>query len=69
MKHLNKLITAVVLLVGLLSQAQDVNNTWAISFGTNAVDTRVSAASSIKDQFSIILIKKITGMYCLLYLI
>ena len=52
MKHLNKLITAVVLLVGLLSQAQDVNNTWAISFGTNAVDTRVSAASSIKDQFS-----------------
>ena len=52
MKHLNKLITAVVLLVGLLSQAQDVNNTWAISFGANAVDTRVSAASSIKDQFS-----------------
>ena len=52
MKHLNKLITAVVLLVGLFSQAQDANNPWALSFGVNAVDTRVSAASSIKDQFS-----------------
>jgi len=52
MKNLNKLITALVLLVGLLSHAQDVNNPWAISFGVNAVDTRVSAASSVKDQFS-----------------
>jgi outer membrane protein OmpA-like peptidoglycan-associated protein len=52
MKHLNKLITVVVLLVGLLSQAQDANNPWSLSFGANAVDTRVSAASSIQDQLS-----------------
>ena len=52
MKHLNKLIIIVVLLTGLLSQAQDANNPWAISFGANAVDTRVSAASSVQDQFS-----------------
>lgn len=52
MKHLNKLIIAVVLLVGLFSQAQDANNPWSLTFGANAVDTRVSAASSLKDQFS-----------------
>jgi len=52
MKHVNKLITVIVLLFGLLSHAQDANNPWSLSFGANAVDTRVSAASSIKDQFS-----------------
>lgn len=52
MKHLNKLFAAVVMFMGLSSQAQDSNNPWAISFGTNAVDTRVSAASSVQDQFS-----------------
>ena len=52
MKHLNKLFVAVVMFIGLSSQAQDSNNPWAISFGTNAVDTRVSAASKIEDQFS-----------------
>jgi len=52
MKHLNKLI-ALLMLIGLSSQAQDSNNKWAISFGANAIDGgRVSAASSIKDQFS-----------------
>jgi len=52
MKHLNKLV-ALFMLLGLSSQAQDSDNTWAISFGANAVDGgRVSAASSIKDQFS-----------------
>ncbi len=52
MKHLNKLI-ALLMLLGLSSQAQDSDNTWAISFGVNAVDGgRVSAASSIKNQFS-----------------
>ena len=41
------------MLLGLSSQAQDSDNTWAISFGANAVDGgRVSAASSIKNQFS-----------------
>ena len=52
MKHLNKLFAVVLLLVGLSSQAQDSNNPWAITFGANAVDTRVSAASKIEDQFS-----------------
>jgi outer membrane protein OmpA-like peptidoglycan-associated protein len=52
MKHLNKLFVALVMLAGFSSQAQDNNNPWAISFGANAVDTRVSAASSIEDQFS-----------------
>ena len=52
MKHLNKLIIAVVLLGGLFSQAQDANNPWSLSFGASAVDTRVSAASTLQDQFS-----------------
>ena len=52
MKHLNKLF-ALLMLVGLSSQAQDSNNKWAISFGANAVDGgRVSAASKVEDQFS-----------------
>jgi outer membrane protein OmpA-like peptidoglycan-associated protein len=44
MKHLNKLFAAVALFAGLTSQAQDSNNPWAISFGANGVDTRVSAS-------------------------
>ena len=52
MKHLNKLFVAMVMLAGISSQAQDSNNPWAISFGVNAVDTRVSAASKLEDQFS-----------------
>nr|WP_294775203.1 OmpA family protein [uncultured Flavobacterium sp.] len=52
MKHLNKLFVAMLMLAGLSSQAQDSNNPWAISFGVNAVDTRVSAASKLEDQFS-----------------
>ena len=52
MKHLNKLFVALIMLAGLSSQAQDSNNPWAISFGVNAVDTRVSAASKLEDQFS-----------------
>jgi OOP family OmpA-OmpF porin len=52
MKHLNKLFVALVMLAGISSQAQDSNNPWAISFGVNAVDTRVSAASKLEDQFS-----------------
>jgi len=52
MKHLNKLF-ALLMLLGLSSQAQDSNNKWAISFGVNAVDGgRVSAASKLGDQFS-----------------
>ena len=52
MKHLNKLFVALVMLAGFSSQAQDDRNPWAISFGANAVDTRVSAASKLEDQFS-----------------
>lgn len=52
MKHFNKLLAGLFLVAGLHSQAQDSNNPWAIGFGTNAVDTRVSAASKIQDQFS-----------------
>ncbi len=52
MKHLKKLFVALVMLAGFSSQAQDSKNPWAISFGANAVDTRVSAASKLEDQFS-----------------
>jgi OmpA-OmpF porin, OOP family len=46
MKQINKLMFAVVLLMAMNSQAQDANNPWAISFGTNAVDTRTSAGGN-----------------------
>jgi outer membrane protein OmpA-like peptidoglycan-associated protein len=52
MKHLNKLFVVMLMLAGFSSQAQDSNNPWAITFGVNAVDTRVSAASKLGDQFS-----------------
>ncbi len=52
MKHLNKLVAAICLFVGLGTQAQDSNNPWAISFGVNAVDTRVGAAEYMGTQFS-----------------
>ena len=52
MKHLNKFIVALLLLASLSIQAQDDNNPWAISFGANAVDTRVSAATKLQDQLS-----------------
>ena len=50
MKHLNKFYVAVLMMAGLSSQAQDSNNPWALSFGVNAVDTRISAASKLSDQ-------------------
>ena len=43
MKHLNKLLVAVMMVLSLSSQAQDSNNPWALSFGVNAIDTRTSA--------------------------
>lgn len=52
MKHLNKIVAALCLCMGLSTQAQDDNNKWAVTFGANAVDTRFSAASSLEDQFS-----------------
>jgi len=52
MKHLNKLFAVTLLSVGIFVNAQDGNNTWTLSFGINAMDTRVSAASSFEDQMS-----------------
>ncbi len=43
MKHRNKLLFAVMMMLALSSHAQNSNNPWALSFGVNAVDTRVSA--------------------------
>ncbi|MUV05477.1 OmpA family protein [Flavobacterium rakeshii] len=52
MKHLNKLIVAACMAVGLNAHAQDENNPWAVSFGVNAVDTRTSTADDFGDRFS-----------------
>ena len=52
MKHLNKLFAGVLLLAGLATNAQDSTNPWAVSFGVNAVDTKVSASDPLKQQFS-----------------
>jgi outer membrane protein OmpA-like peptidoglycan-associated protein len=43
MKHLNKLLLAVMMVMAMSSHAQNDNNPWALSFGINAVDTRTSA--------------------------
>lgn len=52
MKHFKNLLIALAIFAGFNTQAQDDNNPWAISFGANAVDTRVSAASKLEDQLS-----------------
>jgi OOP family OmpA-OmpF porin len=51
MKHFNKLLFAVMMLMTIGSQAQDRNNPWALSFGVNAVDTRASAGGG-KNWFN-----------------
>ena len=43
MKHLKKLLLAVMMVLAMSSHAQNDNNPWALSFGVNAVDTRTSA--------------------------
>jgi OOP family OmpA-OmpF porin len=60
MKHLNKIMIAVVLIMGLNAQAQDSKNPWAVSFGMNAMDTKTSAGggssfldSHFSDAFSV----------------
>lgn len=50
MKHLNKIVVAALCFIGFGAQAQDDNNKWAITFGANAVDTRISAASKFDEQ-------------------
>ena len=52
MKHLNKVLAAAIMFLGLSAHAQDENNPWSVAFGANAVDTRFSAASPLEDQFS-----------------
>ncbi|MBU0941725.1 MAG: OmpA family protein [Bacteroidetes bacterium] len=64
MKHLNKLLVAVMLVMGISSHAQDSNNPWAIAFGANAIDTRTSAGQegfhhfdqmyNVKDNWNIL---------------
>ena len=51
MKHLNKLFVAALLFAGVTSQAQDSNNPWAIGFGANGVDTKVSAVGNDSPKF------------------
>ena len=51
MKHLNKLFAVALLFAGLTSQAQDSNNPWAVSFGANGVDTKVSMIAQDKLLF------------------
>ena len=43
MKHFNKIVIAICMILGLSSNAQDSNNPWAISFGANAIDTKTGA--------------------------
>ncbi len=52
MKHLNKLFALALVFAGFSAHAQDSNNPWAISFGVNAVDTKVSAHESFGHQTS-----------------
>lgn len=52
MKNLNKIFVATLMVLGFASQAQDVDNPWALSFGVNAVDTRTSAGPEFIDHFS-----------------
>lgn len=51
MKHLNKLLVAVLMAAGFSSQAQDSNNPWAITIGANAVDSRSSAGPEHVNWF------------------
>lgn len=46
MKNLNKFFAAALLFAGMTTQAQDSNNPWAISFGANGVDTKVSTVGN-----------------------
>ncbi len=67
MKHLNKILIAVVMIMGLNTHAQDSKNPWAVSFGVNALDTKTSAgggsnwldghfskAFAVKDNWNIL---------------
>ena len=53
MKHFNKFFAAAIILFGLSTQAQDINNPWAIAFGVNAIDGgRISAGGDFQSNVS-----------------
>ena len=52
MKHLNRLLVAAILFMGIgVANAQDENNPWAVEVGVNAVD--VYSAGLNEDQVRI----------------
>jgi OOP family OmpA-OmpF porin len=51
MKQLNKIFAVMLVSLAMNSYAQDENNKWAVSFGVNAVDTRVGAQEPFADRF------------------
>jgi len=51
MKQLNKFFAVTLMFAGLSSQAQDSNNPWAVSFGVNGVDTKISAVGNDSPKF------------------
>jgi hypothetical protein len=62
MKHLNKILIAVMM-SDEFKLAQDGDNPWAVSFGVNAVSTRVSSGNSgLEADFLNHLLLKIIGM-------
>lgn len=50
MKHL-KIFAAALMFAGFTANAQDSNNPWAVSFGVNGVDTKISAEGNDSPQF------------------
>lgn len=50
MKQL-KFFAAALMFAGFTAQAQDSNNPWAVSFGVNGVDTKISAEGNDKPNF------------------
>ncbi|TDD99838.1 OmpA family protein [Flavobacterium cellulosilyticum] len=55
MKHLDKFLFAVIMVIAMSSHAQNSNNPWALSFGVNAIDTRATAGggtSKVNTFFS-----------------
>jgi hypothetical protein len=71
MKHLNKLLVAVMMVMGLSSHAQDSNNPWAISFELMPLTLeRVLVVVKLgRPSFSQPFAVKTTGIFFHLFLI
>lgn len=64
MKHLNKLFAGALILAGFAANAQNSTNPWAVSFGVNAIDTKISMKgndhlrfeklNNVKENFNIV---------------